>query len=233
MERKLIALGGGSLAEKTTLEIDGYIASLAKSHAGDKRAVGVFIGTASHDSMPYFNSFRKTYTGVYDIKADCVLSVYGEMDEQKIQSKFDKADMLYIGGGDTLFMLDWWKKRGIFEKVLHAYRRGVIIAGLSAGAICWFKEMYTDSKAFSDDDAYHVCKGIGEIEGICCPHFEERKEDFKTAFNTSGESAAWCIEGNAALEFTDGKLSKVISSGGNAYKMVKKINGEAEINKLI
>ena len=67
IQRRLIAIGGGSIAEKTTLKIDAKVAELAKKHAGDKRAVGVFIGTASHDSMPYFNSFRKTYTGEFYI----------------------------------------------------------------------------------------------------------------------------------------------------------------------
>ncbi|HBK01693.1 MAG TPA: hypothetical protein DDY77_01500, partial [Clostridiales bacterium] len=60
MDRYIIAFGGGELKEKTTLKMDEYIANLAKKHAGDKRARGLFIGTASHDSMPYFNSFRKT-----------------------------------------------------------------------------------------------------------------------------------------------------------------------------
>ena len=59
MEKRIIAIGGGEIKSKTTLEIDRYVANLAKIHAGEKRANALFIGTASHDSMPYFNSFRK------------------------------------------------------------------------------------------------------------------------------------------------------------------------------
>lgn len=217
-ERKLIAIGGGSLAEKTTLDIDRRVAELAKKHAGDKRAVGVFIGTASHDSMPYFNTFRKTYTGEFDVKADCVLSVYGEMNDEKIRSKFQKADMLYIGGGDTLFMLDYWKKKGIYDLVLDAYERGVVVCGLSAGAICWFEKMYTDSDSFDDGGKYHICDGIGKIDGLFCPHYDDRKEDFGEATeNYSG--LIWQVENNAALEFTSEKCSGFLSSGGSAYKV--------------
>ena len=68
MTKRLIAIGGGEIKNKTTLEIDRYVATLAKEHAGEKRANALFIGTASHDSMPYFNSFRKTYTSVFDIR---------------------------------------------------------------------------------------------------------------------------------------------------------------------
>ena len=58
--KRIIAIGGGEIRSKETLEIDGYIASLARERAGEKRPYVLFIGTASHDSMPYFNSFRKT-----------------------------------------------------------------------------------------------------------------------------------------------------------------------------
>ena len=94
MDKYLIAIGGGEIKNKTTLKIDEYIANLAKSHAGDKRANALFFGTASHDSMPYFNSFRKTYTSVFDIKAEVGLLVYGEMDMQKIKDKIDAADCI-------------------------------------------------------------------------------------------------------------------------------------------
>ena len=80
MEKIIIAIGGGDMREKTTIKIDEYIAMLAKKRAGDKRAYGLYIGTASHDFMPAFNTFRKTYTSVFDIKADVALTVYGEMD---------------------------------------------------------------------------------------------------------------------------------------------------------
>ena len=135
MEKKIIAIGGGEIKNKTTLKIDEYIANLAKIHAGGNRANALFLGTASHDSMPYFNSFRKTYTSVFDIKADVALTVYGEMDLRHIKDKFDRADMLYIGGGDTVFMIDKWREFGILDLVLKAYEDGKVIAGLSAGAI--------------------------------------------------------------------------------------------------
>ena len=59
MKKTIIAIGGGEIKNKTTLEIDGYIANLAKEHAGEKRANALFIGTASHDSMPYLTVLEK------------------------------------------------------------------------------------------------------------------------------------------------------------------------------
>ena len=232
MQRRIIAIGGGEIRNKTTLEIDRYVSELAKKHAGENRANALFIGTASHDSMAYFNSFRKTYTSVFDIKAEVALIVYGEMDVQRIKDKIDKADCIYIGGGDTVFMLEKWKETGLTELIINAYNNGKIICGLSAGAICWFKDMYTDYEIMRGQSSNYVMKkGLGILDGTMCPHFNEREKDFSLAFNEGQMDFAYCVENNCALEFTDGKLTKVISSGGKAFVM-KKENGQVFKSEL-
>ena len=115
--KRIIAIGGGDMREKTTIKIDEYIATLAKERAGDKRAYGLYIGTASHDFMPAFNTFRKTYTSVFDIKADCLLLENVETSDERIDEKLSKADFIYVGGGDTLYMLKKWAERGLSEKL--------------------------------------------------------------------------------------------------------------------
>ncbi len=218
MQKRIIAIGGGEIKNKTTLQIDRYIASLAKERAGENRANALFIGTASHDSMPYFNSFRKTYTSVFDIKAEVALIVYGEMDLQKIADKIEKADCIYIGGGDTLFMLEKWKEFGLDKFIIDAYNKGKIICGLSAGAICWFKDMYTDYEIMRGKSADYVLKkGLGILDGCMCPHFDDREKDFLEALKKGDIKSCYCVENNSAIEFVDGKFTKSISSGGKAY----------------
>ncbi len=221
MDKRIIAIGGGEIKNKTTLEIDRYIANLAKEHAGDKRANALFIGTASHDSMPYFNSFRKTYTSVFDIKAEVALLVYGEMDLERVKSKIDMADCIYIGGGDTVYMLEKWKEVGLTELLIKAYNDGKIICGLSAGAICWFETMYTDYQIMRGESAdYTLIKGLGVLKGTCTPHFNEREKDFTENMIKNQIPRAFAIENDAAIEFVNGEFSRSISSGGRAYEMI-------------
>ncbi len=232
MEKKIIAIGGGEIKNKTTLKIDEYIANLAKLHAGDKRANALFIGTASHDSMPYFNSFRKTYTSVFDIKAEVALIVYGEMDMEKIAGKIENADCIYVGGGDTVYMLEKWQEVGLTELLIKAYEQGKIICGLSAGAICWFKDMYTDYEIMRGQSSEYVLKkGLGVLDGAMCPHFNERENDFTCALKSGALKGAYCVENDCALEFTDGKMTKVISAGGKAY-YIECENGEITKKEL-
>jgi len=214
--KKIIAIGGGEIRRKTTAEIDAYIAGLAKKHAGLCRANALFFGTASHDSMPYFNSFRKTYTSDFDIKSEVALTVYGEMNIDKIKTKIENADAIYVGGGDTLYMLEKWEEYGVTPLIKQAYENGVIIAGLSAGAICWFEGMYTDSDIMRGGAEYRFEKGLGLIKGLCTPHFNERADDFIKAFAQSSFKEAYAIENDGAIEFTDGSVTHAI---GAAYKI--------------
>ena len=224
MEKKIIAIGGGEIKNKTTLEIDRYVAELAKAHAGEKRANALFIGTASHDSMPYFNSFRKTYTSVFDIKAEVALIVYGEMDIERIAGKIKNADCIYVGGGDTVFMMESWKQTGLLPLIKDAYERGVIIAGLSAGAICWFSDIYTDSAQEETGEKYAVFKGLGWIDGFVSPHYRMRAEEFDKIV-ADGFESAYGIEDDSALVIEDGKIVGSVSSGGKAWYLERTKDG--------
>ena len=215
---KIIAIGGGELREKTTLKIDEYIAGLAKARAGERRANALFIPTASHDFMPYYNTFHKVYTGVFDIKTDVALSVFKDVDLQRMQAKFEKADVIYVGGGDTVFMIESWKKTGLLPLIEDAYRRGVILAGLSAGAICWFSDIYTDSPAARGDEKYAMFTGLSWIQGKISPHYAARMLDFDkiVCYNNA---CAYGIEDNAALVIEDGEIVGSITGGGKAWKL--------------
>lgn len=212
MDKTLICIGGGEIRSKETLEIDEKIALLAKERAGERRAVAVFVGTASHDSLPYFNSFRKTYTSHFDIKADLALLTKKDIPMDKIKGKLENADLIYIGGGNTLFMLDVWKKTGFLELLLDAYNRGVIIAGLSAGAICWFEKMYTDSV---EGSLYEIQDGLGVIKGLMSPHYDNRNE---FDLICSNYPLSYGVENKSAIVFKNGILSHSLTSGGKSFK---------------
>ena len=230
--KRIIAIGGGELRERTTLKIDEYIAELAKARAGDKRANALFIPTASHDYMPYYNTFHKVYTGVFNIKTDVALTVFKDVNLEKMKSKFEKADVIYVGGGDTVFMIESWKKTGLLPLILDAYERGVVIAGLSAGAICWFSDIYTDSASVNGEDGekYSMFHGLGWLDGVISPHYNARMLDFDKIVCYNYD-CAYAIEDNAALVIEDGKLVGSLSSGGKAWRLTRK-DGKLEKEEI-
>ncbi len=210
MDKRILAIGGGELKNGETLKIDGYIAAEAKKAAGERRACGLFVPTASHDCMPYYNTFHKIYTGLFGIKTDVALTVNREWDAEKMRKKFERADFLYVGGGDTVFMLGHWKSSGLLPLIEEAYGRGVLLAGLSAGAICWFDQMYSDSVV---EGEYAIYPGLGWLQGTACPHYRERAAEFD-AIVRGRRLRAWGLENGAALEFVNGKPVRSVSDGG-------------------
>ena len=209
MTRRLICIGGGELKDRETLEIDRYIAEEAKKAAGDRRACGLFIPTASHDCMPYYNTFHKVYTGLFDIKTDVALIVNREVDLEKLRGKIEKADFIYVGGGNTVYMIDRWKETGLVPLLREAYERGKILCGLSAGAICWFERMYSDSVV---EGEYTMYDGLGWIKGKISPHYDERMLDFDEIV-LYNNFRAWGIENKAALEFRNEEPIGTIGEG--------------------
>ena len=228
---RVICIGGGEIKNRETLAIDEYIAAEAKKAAGERRACGLFIPTASHDCMPYYNTFHKVYTGIFDIKTDVALTVGREFDREKMAAKFARADFIYVGGGNTVYMLEQWKETGLTELIRAAFERGVLIAGLSAGAICWFEDMYSDSVV---EGEYAMHSGLGWIKGKISPHYNERTLDFDETV-LYNRFRAWGIENNAALEFSDGEPVRTLGSGkvfvldGSDGVSVKKTEWKAEL----
>ena len=221
---RILAIGGGEIKNRDTIMIDEYIAGEAKKAAGDRRACGLFVPTASHDCMPYYNTFHKVYTGLFDIKTDVALTIRQDFDSEKMKAKFEKADFLYVGGGNTVFMLEHWRKTGLLQYIREAYERGVLIAGLSAGAICWFDEMYSDSVV---EGEYAMHPGLGWIKGKISPHYDERMLDFDDIV-LYNRFRAWGIENNAAVEFLGGQPIKKV---GNASVWLLDASDGASVKK--
>ena len=81
-----------------------------------------------------------------------------------LSSHISKQDIVFVGGGNTKSMLAVWRDWGLDNILQEAYNSGVVMSGVSAGAICWFEKGITDS--WADDLAVMECMGF--VDGICC-----------------------------------------------------------------
>lgn len=217
MERVFVAIGGGELRTKSTLPIDKAIADIAKQRAGQRRANALFLPTASHDSLPYFNTFRKTYTSELGLKADVALLTKKDVPLAKNAAKIASADLIYLGGGDTLHLIDVLQATGADRMLIEAYNRGAVLCGLSAGAICWFSRMYSDADITAGNgNEYSLYNGMGLIDGLVCPHYNHRQQDFDALVGKDSLSA-YAIEDDAAILFYNESPVLALTAGGKSY----------------
>jgi dipeptidase E len=169
----IIAIGGGSLKKKQTLPIDRAIVKLT----GRKSPRALFIPTASEDEKEYCEAFDRIYGNSLGCRTDHLLLYRRSEDRAAAARKIEAADLIYVGGGNTLRMMKIWRRFGIDRLLINAARYGTVLAGLSAGAICWHEWGHSDSRAYSGRKnwSYIKVRGLGLRPGLYCPHLDSEK----------------------------------------------------------
>ena len=218
----IVAIGGGGFAgTPSNFAIDSYILSLARC---SRPRVG-FIPTATGDDSHYVSIFLAAYSGL-----DCrpsYLPLFSNTPD--LADWVLKQDVIFVGGGNTMSMLAVWRAWGLDRLLGEALSRGTVLAGQSAGAICWFEQGVTDSWA----GPLRVMDCLGFLSGSCCPHYcgePERKPAYR-AFVSSGEILpGFAVDDGAAVQFTGGELSRVLSwrEGTTAYRVTRDADSRAQ-----
>ena len=135
-------------------------------------------------------------------------------------------DLVYIAGGNTVFMLEIWRKNKLENIFKDAYEKGIILSGISAGAVCWFDWILSDSVG----PGFNPLRGINLISGSCTPHSSniERINQFQQDIKNGKLPHGIAIDDGVAVVFIDGKPTEVYSTVDNqgAYFLDKnkKIN---------
>ena len=227
MARAIIAIGGGVIRTRGTLGIDREMIRLSnKPHPRI-----LFIPTASSDSEEYWEEFRDYFGGFLECRTDALFLVKDAPAKNQIEKKIRWADIVYVGGGNTLYMMRLWRRLGVDRMLKAAYRKGTVLAGVSAGAICWFDAGHSDSMSFYNPQRwkYIQVRGLGLIRGIACPHYDSstggipRRREFREMIRKTG-GIGIAIENNCAIEFIGGRLYRVIRSKprARAYRLYKR-----------
>lgn len=208
----IIAIGGGKIADKETLHIDRYI--IAQSVRTNPRVL--FIPTATRDDLAYRANFGKIYQGLLHCQVRELLLHTGKPDPDSWAELIQWADIIYVGGGNTLMMMRKWRRYGIDQLLISRTQDQVVLCGTSAGAICWFESGHSDSMSFyhpANWDYIRV-KGLGILPRMGCPHYmaEGRKQSFIDMVFKSRKTGI-AVDNRNAIHFKDGFYKAIAPSG--------------------
>ncbi len=164
MNAPIVAIGGGGfLMEDTRGLQERYIMSLLRQRSGPPRVL--YLGTANGDSERAQLRFMRLFTEL-GCRADTLAFFPYDMKRDYGRAVRD-ADMVYVGGGNTVAMVAVWREFGFDAALRTAWENGTVLAGISAGANCWFAEYVTDSVPGGG-----VRSGLGWIDATFCPHLD-------------------------------------------------------------
>jgi len=227
MTKVIVAIGGGEIRTRGTAPIDREIIRL--SNKGNPKLL--FIPTASSDSERYWKHVQEYFGNFLKCETDVLLLIKEQPSKAQIRRKILSADIIYVGGGNTLQMMRVWRRLGVDKLLKAAYENGTVLCGISAGSICWFDSGHSDSMSFYNPKnwKYINVRGLGIIKGIHCPHYNgmtrgiPRRRHFRDMIRKTG-GIGIAIENNCAIEFIDGRFYKVIASKSysRAYRVYKR-----------
>ena len=213
VSRNIVAIGGGGFGRNPNKPIiEDYIINLA----GIKKPTITFFPTASAEDANYIVNFYTAFAQL-DCKAQHI-SLFKKTPDLK--AVIEESNIIYIGGGNTKSMLAVFRDWGLDKLIVNAYKKGTVLAGVSAGAICWFERGVTDSWAHG----LRVLDCMGLLKGVCCPHYDgevnRRPSVEKFLFNKTIDSSL-CIEDGAAVHFENESINTAISfyKNKNAYSV--------------
>ena len=215
IEKKIIAIGGVGVSPESDKELDNFILNHSKKM---KNNIG-FLGTASKDDKEKINKFYKRFENTSSELSHFNLASNIDAFHEWLLSK----DIVYVGGGNTFYMLEIWKKNSLEQVFKKAYEKGLILSGVSAGAVCWFDWILSDSMG----RGFEPLKGINLIKGSCTPHSDniERINEFGFNIKNNKLPNGVAIDDGVAVVFIDGKPTEVYSTvnNHNAYFLDKNI----------
>lgn len=173
-----------------------------------------FVPTASADSPTYIVRFYRALAGRC-IPTDLTLWDPQSLARQPARTSDLEAfvaeqDVIYVGGGNTANLLVLWRRHGLDALLRQVWSRGAVLAGVSAGMLCWFKGGVTDS--FGGLESLN--DGLGLIDATACPHYggeSDRRPTYHRAI-AGGMQAGYAADDSSALHFCGENLVEVVSS---------------------
>jgi peptidase E len=202
MQRQLFVYGSG----RHTVPFLDY---LAKATGKDTPNL-CFIPTASGDDEMYISSFYEVCSQIEVIPH--VLKVWINSYDQKetFAEIIGRMDAIVVGGGNTLNMLAIWKAQGIDAELKKAYHKGVVMAGGSAGSLCWFNAGTTDSRP----KELSIVEGMSFINKSHCPHYNSetsRRPLYHTNILSGKLTDGYSCDDRSAIHFINEEVYTSVS----------------------
>jgi dipeptidase E len=226
-DRQIFAMGGGGFTmEPTNPLLDDYVLSLARAPCPRI----LFLPTAAGDTTGQINAFYARFAG-----RGCIpehLSLFRLADvERPLAEIIGEQDIVYAGGGSMRNLLAIWRAHELDAMLVEAWQRGTVLAGLSAGAMCWFQGGVTRS---SGPPA--PLEGLGLLNGSLTVHADgepERLPVWLAAVRSGTLPGGWALDDGVGLLFAGEQLERVVSSRpGAGAQRVDAIAGELVRRRL-
>jgi dipeptidase E len=206
----ILAMGGGGFTmEPDNPALDEYVLSLAATR--DPRIC--LLPTAGGDSVAQIQRYYATFCDRACEPTHVSLFRLGDH-PVPLRDHLLAQDIIYVGGGSMVNLLAIWHAQGLPAILREAWQRGIVLAGLSAGSMCWFEYGITKSVGHPA-----IAKGLGFLPGSNSVHYDgepERRPVFLEAIQAKAIPGGWGADDSAGLLFKGARMTEVVASRPHA-----------------
>jgi dipeptidase E len=240
----VLALGGtrartyarGAISEGTLYETTAGEGEVTGEPVRPERALStrepriLFLPTASGDTTAQINAFHARFADRFCVPEHLSLFRLREL-RRPLEEIVLCQDVLYVGGGSMRNLLALWRAHDLDSLLIRAWRQGIVLAGISAGAMCWFEGGISRSSGPPEPLA-----GLGLLEGSLTVHADgepERLPVWLAAVRDGILPGGWSVDDGVGLLFAGTHLRRVVSSRpGASAQRVDQVAGELVRNRL-
>jgi peptidase E len=204
--RTILAMGGGGFTmEPDNVVLDDFVLGLAA--APEPRIL--FLPTASGDAAAQIAAFRSRF-GERACRPERLSLFRLQGLDRPLREIVLEQDVVYCGGGSMRNLLAIWRAHGLDAILREAWECGIVLAGLSAGAMCWFEGGVTRSSGPPQPIA-----GLGLLPGSFSVHADgepERLPVWLEAVRRGALPGGWAADDGVGLLFRGTSLERAVSS---------------------
>jgi len=220
MTQRIVAIGGCMLDTPSPDEpLFRYLVGLT----GKPRPEVCYIPTASGENRDGIIAFYRTFSA---LGCSTRHLTFFNPPTADLRGYLLACDLIFVGGGNTKSMLALWREWGVDEILREAWAQGIVLAGVSAGSICWFEQGITDSIP----GLLTPLPCLGFLSGSDCPHFDseaERRPTFHRLLAEGAIAPGYAADDHAALVFEGETLARVVATTptARAYHLTRGADG--------
>jgi len=212
----VLAVGGGMLMPRDAVPLQVKYAIELTGQARPRLCV---LNTAVGDDP---NAYLRFYDRLAETPARVRhLALFPMPNVTDPEDLLMSQDVIFVGGGSVANMVAVWRVHGIDEILRKAWHAGIVLAGSSAGGICWFEGGTTDSfgvrlRPFTD--------GLGMLAGSFCPHYDsepERRPLYRRLVADGSLPDGVACDDGAGAHYVDETLAELVADRpeANAYRV--------------
>jgi dipeptidase E len=208
--RRIIAMGGGGFSARPgDPELDAYVVEQA-----NKESPRIcLLPTASGDPDDQIARFYRAFHDLDCTPSHLSLFRLGSRPVD-IRERLLAQDVIYVGGGSLSNLLAIWRVHKLDEILYEAWRRGIVLCGISAGSMCWFRGGITKSHGEP-----RAASGLGFLPYSNSVHWSsepERRNVFRKAIADGELPAGFGVDDGTALNFRGMDLVEVVTTERSA-----------------